>query len=458
MSEAVPLPQSPESERALLGGLLLDGDKVETVADIVRPDDFFRPAHGRLFKLLVEMSGSGAPVELASVAERALATKIADSLGGISYIAELSNEAPSTLNLGYYAEQVSALAQRRRLIESLERALEEARDTSEELPVTLSRVENGLMASTRATTTKGWRSAGALAVDLVQDLRERAQSPSNVAGIATGYRALDGMLKGFRPHQLVILAGRPGSGKTSLAMNIAEGFADRGHAVGVYSMEMSGSALTTRLLAGRANVPLGRLLNASLSSREWVRLRLVADSLGLEARWDERGALQVRFSADSGYPLYVDESPGLTMSQVRQRARRLKAEHPDLALIVVDYIQLMGGSHRGQPREQVVAENARGLKNLAKELNVTVLGLSQLNRQVEGRPNKRPQLSDLRESGEVEQAADVVAAIYRDDYYNKMSTERGIAEAIILKQRDGDTGTVKLWFEGQFCRFENLSF
>lgn len=452
------LPQSLESERAILGGLMLDGGQFGAVADLVQPRDFFRPAHGRLFALMADMEERGEPVELTSVIDRLLREKSIDEVGGLSYVHSLPDEAPSTANLSYYAEQVAECSKRRALISSLSEALEQAHNGALDLGELMSHTEGQLLTVTRQVEKGGWASVASVGAEVAQDVVERSTAPRDSAGVPTGYHALDRLLNGFRPSQLVILAARPAMGKTSQALNIAQSFAAQGLPVGFFSMEMSADQIVRRLLASVGGIRLNALLGATLSREEWVQLRLAAEQLGISVSRDRGGQLTFRKRDESGYPIYIDDAPGLSLARLRQKAKRLKSEHPDLALLVVDYVGLMAGAHNRQNRQEAVAENARGLKNLGKELNLTVLALSQLNRGVEHRPDKRPMLADLRESGEIEQAADVVMALYRDDYYNKDSLERGVAEAIVLKQRDGQTGNVKMLFEGCYSRFENPSF
>lgn len=457
-TEGRTLPQSLESERAILGGLMLDSAQLSTVADLVSPADFYRPAHGRLFALMIEMDARGEPVELVSVIERLGRDGWIEEAGGLTYIASMPDEAPSTENLSYYAGQVAEASKRRSLISSLTDALEQAHNGALDLGELMAHTEGRLLTVTRQVEKGGWASVAGEGADTAQDIVERSAAPRDCAGVSTGYHAIDLLLKGLQPQQLVVLAARPAMGKTALALNIAQAVASQGLPVGFFSMEMSKRQLLQRLLAAEGSIRLGSVIGAALNREEWTQLRLAARRLGIAVGRDQRGQLTFKKQDDRSYPIYIDDTSELSLPRLQQRAKRLKYECPNLALLVVDYIGLMGGGHRGQNRQELVAENTKGLKNLSRDLDIPVLALAQLNRGVEQRVNKRPMLSDLRESGEIEQSADVAAFIYRDDYYNKESLERGVAEVIVAKQRNGPVGTVKLLFEGCYSRFENPSF
>lgn len=439
IDEGRTLPQSLEAERAVLGGLMLDPERVRDVAEIVKPVDFYRAAHARLFKLMVEMTERGEPTEMVAIIER-IGVTAADDYGGLSYVSSLPDSVPSTQNLDYYARVVRDQAIRRKLIFSAQDIAERVYQGGDELPELLSRSEETLLSITRSAPTQGgWAEVGRLAGAICDDVVERAHAPRDTHGLPTGYRGLDKMLGGLLGSQLILLAARPAMGKTAISLSLAQNVAHHGVGVGFFSMEMSKEELTGRLLCAEGRIRMGAMKGATLTREEWGRLR----------------AARRRVEA---LPIYIEETPGLTPQQVEQRARRLVADHPDVGLIIVDYVQLEGSADRRANREQVVSAAARGLKNLAKELRRPVLALGQLNRELERRQDKRPMLSDLRESGELEQAADVVLFLYRDEIYRKDTTEKGVCELIVAKQRNGPTGKTHLLFCDDYTRFENPAF
>jgi len=437
MEEARALPQSLEAERAVLGGLMLDPERLFCIAERLGPDDFYREAHRKLYRLMLDMVERHEPIEMTAVIERVYTSQRADEYGGLSYVSALPDSVPSTENLDYYAGVVADRAVRRRLIVGAQEIADRVYAGGDELPELLDFAETTVFGLTATRSQQDWTSLATVGDTEYPALKRRSDLRTDVTGTPTGYRGLDRLLAGLQRQDLIILAARPSMGKTALALNIAQNAAARGHAVGVFSLEMSRGQLYTRLLCSEARVDMGKVRVGLLSrDHDWPRLNDAHETL-------------------TRLPLYIDDSPGLTASAIRGKARRLKAEHPELSVIVVDYIGLMGGDPR-TPREQQVSASSRALKALARELDVTVIGLSQLNRGVEQRQDKRPLLSDLRESGALEQDADVILFIYRDEYYNRDSPDKNVAEVIVAKQRNGATGVVRLFFEGAFTRFENL--
>jgi len=439
MVEGGALPQSLEAERAVLGGLMLDPDQCLVIAETLDPDDFHREAHARLFELMVGMANANRPTELFAVVEQVVSTGKVSDVGGLSYVQGLSDNVPSTQNLDYYADIVSKHAIARRLIEGVQGIEEQARTGGQELDELLDFAEKTVFEVTQQGTKQDWERLSQIVDSAFMNIQERSQNSGEITGIPTGFVDLDRLLAGLHATDLVVLAARPAMGKTALALNIALNAAHHGAGVGVFSLEMSRAQLATRLLCAQGRVNAGNVRTGYLSKeRDWPRLTEAAEVL-------------------YNLPMFIDDTPGLSITQIRSKARRLKARCPELGLIVVDYIGLLAGDPK-LGRERQVAMCSMGLKNLAKELEVCVLALSQLNRGVEMRDNKRPRLSDLRESGAIEQDADVIGFIYRDEYYNKESSpEPGVAEVLIEKQRSGSTGTVKLAFQGEYVRFENLA-
>jgi replicative DNA helicase len=439
MAEGGALPQSLEAERAVLGGLMLDPDQCLIIAESLTAEDFHREAHARLFDLMVSMAEANQPTELVAVVERVVSAGKIDEVGGLGYVQSLSDNVPSTQNLDYYATIVAKRAIARRLIEGVQGIEEQARSGAQELDELLDYAEKTVFDVTQQGAKQDWEQLSKVVDTAFMDIQKRSENSGEVTGIPTGFVDLDRLLAGLHGTDLVVLAARPAMGKTALALNIALNAAHHGAGVGVFSLEMSRAQLATRLLCAQGRVNAGNVRTGYLSKeRDWPRLAEAAEVL-------------------YNLPMFIDDTPGLSITQIRSKARRLKQRCPELGLIVVDYIGLMAGDPK-LGRERQVAMCSMGLKNLAKELDVCVLALSQLNRGVEMRDNKRPRLSDLRESGAIEQDADVIGFIYRDEYYNKESSaEPGVAEVLIEKQRSGSTGTVKLAFQGEYVRFENLA-
>jgi len=431
-------PNSLEAERALLGGLLQDPQRIAHIADRVRPDQFYRPDHGELFSLLEEMTRRKEVVDLVTLPRRLLAEGRPERYGGLGYVIELPTYAPTTANLDHYASVIREQALLRdviRLSEDLGRKASNAPDGAGPL-LEAAMKEMAVLAT--GSRSDSWGQVSELLDEEISRLDLMKEGTTQALGLTTGFRELDRRLTGLRPGQLLILAARPGMGKTALALNIAQRSALYGNVgVGIFSLEMERGELVNRMLVSHALVDSNRVRTGRLIQTDWKNL--------LEASDELRTA-----------KIFIDDSAALSLGDLRVRARRLKAECPTLGLIVIDYLQLMQGDDPRVPRVQQVSDISRGLKAMAKDLQLPVLALSQLNRGVESRQDKRPLLSDLRESGSIEQDADVILMIYRDDYYNRDSAEPGVSELIIAKQRAGATGTVKLVFQGNLLRFDDL--
>ena len=434
-------PQSPDAERALLGGLLLDHEQVPDIGEILTPEDFFTSANGLIFALMLARSDNHAPLDVMGLIDHVMDTDQADEFGGLAYISGLPEQVPGRTGLAYYAKMIREKSVRRQMIRAAADITQYAMEGGREIEEILDDAERLVFEVAQQRSKKDWLRLGTAIDAEWHKLEERSSHKGEVTGVPTGFIDLDRKLAGLQPTDLVVLAARPAMGKTAFAMNIAQRASLKGVGVGVFSLEMSAGQLAMRLLGGQARVDATKLRTGRLSKQEdWPALE---------------DAHQVLFHA----PVWIDDSPGLNITQLRSRARRLSSQQKDdLGLIVVDYLQLMTGSasSRNESREQQIAAISRGLKSLAKELDIPVLALSQLNRGVESRKDKRPMISDLRESGAIEQDADVIMFIYRDEYYNENTPDQGIAEIIIAKQRNGPTGTVRLAFQGKWTRFENL--
>jgi replicative DNA helicase len=437
MSDRV-YPSSVESERALLGGLLLDPARLDDVEGLIEVSDFYRPDHGALFALLVDMSRAKEPIEPVTVLERMSRGGEAERYGGVGYVTELPDHAPGTANLPYYAKILREKALLRRFVELAQGLTEEALAQPEDVTELLDRAARGLTEMREGRETSEWEQVSLIVDKELERLEELSKRPEGVTGVPSGFTDLDNVLAGLQRSDLVILAARPSMGKTALALNFAQNAAlDGGAVVAIFSLEMSRGQLVTRMLCAEARVDASKVRTGRLDDADWEAFIEASDVLR-RAR------------------IHIVDSPGLSIGEVTVRARRLHQEKGPIDLVVIDYLQLMQGDDPKARREQQISGISRGLKALAKELNAPVVALSQLNRGVESRQEKRPMLSDLRESGAIEQDADVIMFIYRDEYYNPESPDKGLAEVIVAKHRNGPTGTVKLVFQGRHTRFDDL--
>ncbi|MDQ3287613.1 MAG: replicative DNA helicase [Pseudomonadota bacterium] len=435
-------PQSIEAEQAVLGGLMLAPDAYDRVADQLTEPDFYRRDHQLIYRAIRELAEKNKPFDAVTLGEWFESQDLAEQVAGGAYLIELASTTPSAANIVAYAEIVRDKAVLRQLIEVGTGIVNDGfqpdgRDSSE----ILSNAEQQVFAIAEAgargrTDFVPVNKALSEAFDVLQT---RYANGGTVTGLPTGYTEFDEMTAGLQPTDLLILAARPAMGKTTLALNIAEHAAIRTKkAVIVFSMEMSASQLALRLISSNGRINAQRLRNGQLEEEDWSRVT---------------GAIKMLRDAK----IFIDDTPGLSPDVLRAKARRLKREH-DIGLIVIDYLQLMAVPGNSENRATEISEISRSLKHLAKELNVPVIALSQLNRSLESRADKRPVMADLRESGAIEQDADVIVFIYRDDYYNKeTSPDKGLAEIIIGKQRNGPTGSFKLKFFGEYTRFDNLS-
>ena len=436
-------PHSIEAEQSVLGALLIDNGAFDRIADVVRESDFYRDDHRRIFQQLVKLITKGKAADALTVNDVLESSGDAGQTGGKAYLMSLANNTPLAANIRRYAEIVRERAIMRKLVSAgneiaagalnpVGRDAKELLDFAESLVFSIA--EEGARASSGFIVAKELLES---VINRISDLHERG-SP-DVTGVATGFKDLDRKTAGFQPGDLIIIAARPSMGKTALALNIAEHVALRGgKTVAMFSMEMGGEQLVTRLIASLGHLDQSRVRVGKLSDDEWNKLTLAMEKVTVA-------------------PIHIDETPALTPLELRARARRLHRQHGPLGLIIIDYLQLMTvpGRSNDENRATQVAEISRSLKALAKELKVPVVALSQLNRGVEQRTNKRPMMSDLRESGAIEQDADVILFIYRDEVYDTESKDKGLAEIIIAKQRNGPIGDLKLTFLGPQTRFED---
>lgn len=433
-------PQALESEQSVLGGLMLDNEAWDRIADVLNEKDFYRREHQLIFRAISALSQEGQPADVVTVGEWLENAGQLDHAGGLPYLATLAAQTPSAANILAYAAIVRDRAVLRALIHAASNIGTSAFQTEgRRAPEILDEAERAILDISEAHARRrgGFQPIKSLLTAAVDRLDLLSKSENAITGLPTGFQDLDAMTSGLQPGDLVIVAGRPSMGKTSLAMNMAENVAvGARRPVAVFSMEMPAEQLALRMLASLGRVNAHKVRTGKLSDDDWPR---ITSAIGI--------------LADT--PLFVDDTPALTPLELRSRARRLKREHGDLGLIVLDYLQLMQAPDSNENRATEISSITRSLKSLAKELNVPVVALSQLNRSLESRPNKRPVMSDLRESGAIEQDADVIFFIYRDEVYNEDSPDKGKAEIIIGKQRNGPTGKVPLTFLGEYTRFES---
>jgi len=437
-------PHSIEAESSVLGGLLLDNGAWDRVGDLLVDGDFYRYEHKQVYAAIGALVNASRPADVITVYEHLQSLGKAEEIGGLGYLNALAQYVPSASNIRRYAEIVRERSILRKLVSASDEIATNAFNTQgRAVAQILDEAEQKIfnIGEEGSRMKQGFQAMPQLVVDLLDRVQEMADSQSDITGVPTGFIDFDRMTSGLQPGDLIVLAARPSMGKTALAINIAEHVAlNEGLPVAVFSMEMGASQLAVRIVGSIGRVDQGHLRTGKLSDDEWPRLTEAIEKL-------------------RNVSLHIDETPGLTPSELRANARRLARQCGKLGLIVVDYLQLMSGSSSsgGDNRATEIGEISRGLKMLAKELQCPVIALSQLNRSVEQRTDKRPMMSDLRESGAIEQDADVIMFIYRDDYYNKESKEPGVAEVIIGKQRNGPTGTVKLAFLKPLTKFESLA-
>jgi replicative DNA helicase len=437
-------PHSIEAESSVLGGLLLDNLAWDGVSDLLHDGDFYRYEHRLVFAAMASLINASRPADVITVFEHLQSLGKAEEIGGLGYLNSLAQYVPSASNIRRYAEIVRERSVLRKLVTASDEISTSAfnpkgRPVANILDEAEQKIFN--IGEEGARTKQGFQSMDTLVVDLLDRVQEMADNPNDVTGVPTGFYDLDRMTAGFQAGDMIVLAARPSMGKTALAINIAEHVAlNEGLPVAVFSMEMGAAQLAVRIVGSIGRIDQGHLRTGKLTDEEWPRLTEAIEKLRTIS-------------------LHIDESAGLTSSELRANARRLSRQCGKLGLIVVDYLQLMSGSGSdGENRATELGEISRGLKMLARELQCPVIALSQLNRSVEQRPDKRPMMSDLRESGAIEQDADIIMFIYRDEYYTKDACkEPGVAEVIIAKQRNGPTGVVKLAFLNNITKFESLA-
>lgn len=434
-------PQSIEAEMSILGGVLLDNEAINRVLDILVPEDFYRESHRKIMRAMIELNDHREPCDLITLTTILKRKGELEEVGGAPYLATLVDYVPTAANIAYYSKIVKEKAIARNLITAATEIVTEGYDGQVEIEELLDRAQKSIFEISENRINTPYHPVNLILKDTIKYIEDLYEKKESVTGVPTGFVDLDNKTAGFQPGDLIIIAGRPSMGKTAFALNIAQYaaiHANPRHPVVIFSLEMSKEQLVTRLLCSEARVDASRLRTGHLQDGDWDKIMRGADKLH-----------------DS--KIYIDDTPAISIMEMRAKARRLKAEH-GLGMVVVDYLQLMRGGASPESRQQEISEISRSLKALAKELSVPVIALSQLNRGLESRNDKRPIMSDLRESGAIEQDADVIMFVYRDEVYNKENPEvKGKAEIIIGKQRNGPIGTVDLTFLGEYTRFENYA-
>ncbi len=433
-------PQNLDAEQAVLGGVFLSNNILHSIIDILVEEDFYSPAHQIIFRSFLDLYRKNIPVDLVTVHEELESTAQLNPVGGPVYLASLTEAVASSSNALFYAQIVKEKAIRRHLIRAATEIISQSFEPASDVSDLLDSSEQKIFAISESKTKQVFRSSKELVSEVFELLQKRVERKELVTGVPTGYHNLDELTAGLQPTDLIIIAARPSMGKTAFALNVAMRAAVSNEVpTAIFSLEMSMEQLMMRMLCSFGKVDLRHLRTGYLDDEDWSRL------------YDSAGAL-------SKAPIYIDDTPALSSLELRARCRRLKSEK-NVGMVIVDYLQLMRAGRRIDSREQEISEISRSLKALAKEIGVPVVALSQLNRKVEERTNKRPVLSDLRESGAIEQDADVIIFLYRDDAYNKKedNPRKGIAEIIVGKQRNGPVGTVELSFLDRYTAFENLA-
>ena len=432
-------PQNLEAEQSVLGSLLMDKDAVIKVADILRPDDFYRDEHGKIYRAILNLYEKRRPIDVVTITDDLEKDKMLKDVGGASYITTLVNSVPTSAHVATYANIVHQKATLRRLISAASEITELGFNEQSDLETILDKAESKLFSVSQKYVKQYFTPIKDILEESFDRIDKLHKEKGMIRGVPTGFRDLDNLLAGLQKSDLVILAARPSIGKSSLALNIADHVAcDKKIPVGIFSLEMSKEQIIDRFLCLRGAVDSWKLRTGNLEDEDFGKLNYAMGVL-------------------SEAPIYIDDSPYVNVMEIRTKARRLQIDH-DVGLIILDYLQLMSGmgSKSSDNRVQEVSEISRSLKALARELNVPVLALSQLSRAVEHRPDKHPMLADLRESGSIEQDADVVMFIYRDDYYDQESEQKNIAEVLVRKHRNGPTGDVSLYFKPEYMKFASV--
>ena len=432
-------PQNIEAEKAVLGAMLIKKDAIIEVQEILRPEDFYREAHKVAYEAMLKLTDSEEAVDIVTLTEELRKEEQLERVGGVRFVTDIANTVPTAANISYHAKIVKEKAELRRLIDAATAIAAAAYEDTDEVANIMDEAEKRILAVAAGQSNDGFEPMKAILLRTFDRINDLYESKGNITGISTGFKDLDHITSGLQPSDLVLVAARPSMGKTAFTLNMASyiGLHNLG-TVAFFSLEMSKEQLMQRMLCSEGGIDAQRLRTGQLEDEEWTRLVETANRL-------------------NSAPIYIDDTAGITVMEMRSKARRLKAEH-GLSVIFIDYLQLMQGraSKNSDNRQQEISEISRSLKALARELSVPVIALSQLSRSVESRQVKRPMLSDLRESGSLEQDADIVMFLYREDYYDKDTEAKNVTEVIIAKHRNGPVDTIKLFFQKEFTKFRDL--
>lgn len=431
-------PHNQEAEQSVIGAIFLEPPALITAAEVLVPEDFYRTAHQRIFQTMIRLSDQGKAIDVVTVTEELSAKKELEDVGGIAYLSELANAVPTAANIVYYARIVEEKALLRRLIRVATSIVEDGFTREDEVAAVLSEAEKKMMDVSSRKNAGDFQNIKDVLVQTYDNIEQLHSRKGDITGVPTGFRDLDRITAGFQRNDLIIVAARPSVGKTAFALNVAQNVATKtDENVAIFSLEMGAEQLVMRMLCAEGNIDAQVLRTGALTNEDWKKLTMAMGSL-------------------SNAGIFIDDTPGIRVTEIRAKCRRLKQEY-GLGMILIDYLQLIQGSGgKGENRQQEVSEISRSLKALARELQVPVIALSQLSRGVEQRQDKRPMMSDLRESGSIEQDADIVSFLYREDYYDKETENQNMIEIIIAKQRNGPTGTVTLAFVKEFNKFVNI--
>lgn len=431
------LPHSEEAEQSVIGSMIIDREAIVVASEIVNPEDFYNRSYGTLFETMIELNDEGSPVDLVTLQNRLKEKDVPPEVCSLEFVRDLITSVPTSANIKYYANIVAEKATLRKLIRLNEEIANTCYAGKESLEFILEDTEKRVFQLVQKRNTGDFVPIRQVVMNAMEKIETAAKNNGSVTGIPTGFRDLDYRTAGMQPSDLVLIAARPSMGKTAFVLNIAQHVAfKQNKSVAIFSLEMSKEQLVNRMFSLESSVDAQKLRVGQLNDQEWERL---IESAGVIGRSN----------------LIIDDTPGISISELRSKCRKFKLEH-NLSMIIIDYLQLMSGSGRSDSRQQEISDISRSLKSVARELSVPVLALSQLSRAVEQRPDHRPMLSDLRESGAIEQDADVVMFIYRDDYYNHDTDKKGVSEIIIAKQRNGPIGTIELAWLPEYTKFANL--
>ncbi len=431
------LPHSLEAEGCVIGSMIMDREAIVVASEIIYGDDFYNKQYGILFDTMVELNNKGFPVDLVTLQDKLKEKDVPPEVSSLEFIRDLITAVPTSANIKYYANIVAEKSTLRKMIRLNEEIANNCYSGKEELEVIMEEAEKRIFQLTQRRNTEDFTPIRQVVMNAMDRIESASRNSGSVTGIPTGFLDLDYRTAGLQPSDLILIAARPSMGKTAFVLNIAQHIAFRQNkTVAIFSLEMSKEQLVNRMFSLESNVDAQVLRTGQLNDEEWAKL---IESAGVIGKSN----------------LFIDDTPGISIADLRTKCRKLKMEH-NLSIIMIDYLQLMSGSGRSESRQQEISDISRSLKGLARELSVPVIALSQLSRAVEQRPDHRPMMSDLRESGAIEQDADVVMFIYRDDYYNHDTDKKGISEIIIAKQRNGPIGTVELAWLPKYTKFANL--